>query len=467
VSFKREKEVNKLSTKVSTRLEELRTRSQAHVFQVFTIPGAPPEMIVEKGKGVYVTDVAGKEYMDFCSMFQCSSLGYGRDDIAEVAYEQMRKLSYWVTIGLYSHIPAIEYAEALAGFTPKNIKHFFFCNSGSESTETALKLAYAYWYYQGKATKTKVISLMEGYHGLTHGVKSLLGDYPLRAAFGPDAPGVIRIPNYNCYRCHLERTYPDCGIACAKYLEQAIVEEGEDSVAAFIAEPIHGYGGIISPVPEYFPIVRDICSRHNVLYIDDEVITGFCRTGANFCVDHWNVQPDLMTMAKGLAAVYFPVAAIGISDKVNDVLKDKFVMGGFTTSGHPVGMVVAKKVLEIYQQEKTAEHVAKVGQHIEDRLGKEFMALPNVGNVGGKGFLQAIEIVADKESKRRFPIEMDVTHNIVLPKCWEKGLIPRVYSALRHDRVAVAPPLIATQKEVDKGLDILYEVIAGLKDIRA
>ena len=141
-------------------------------------------------------------------------------------------------------------------------------------------------------------------------------------------------------------------------------------------------------------------------------------------------------------------------------------MGGFTTSGHPVGMVVAKKVLEIYQKEKITEHVAKVGQHIRKRLDEEFMALPNVGNIGGMGYLQAIELVTDKETKRRFPIEMDVTHNVVLPKCWEKGIIPRVYSALRHDRVAVAPPLIATQEEVDKGLDILYEVLAGLKDIK-
>lgn len=448
-------------------IQDWRTRSQAHGFMAFGRPGDAPEVIFEKGKGVILTDVNGKEYMDLCSFFHCTSLGYGREDIAAVAFEEMKKLSFTPNIGLYNHPPGIEYAEALSAFSPKNINHFFFCNSGSEANEVNLKLAKAYWFYQGKPQKYKMISLMEGYHGLTDGTKGMLGDYALREPFGYETPyGLVRVPNYNCYRCHLERTYHDCGIACARYLEKVIDEEGENSIAAYFAEPILGYGGAITPPPEYFPMVREILTRRNILMIDDEVMSGFCRTGKNFCVDHWGVEPDLMALAKGMTGVYFPVAGIGVSDKVFEVLKDKFFMAGQTTSGHPVGMAVAKKCLEIYHKEKTTEHVTKLGNHLRARLEKEFLPLPNIGDVGGLGLMQAIEVVADKETKRRFPVEKDIMHNVVLPKCLEAGIMPRVYSSIRHDRMSVAPPLIITKEELDKGLDILYPILADLKNLK-
>ena len=441
-------------------MEDLRKRSQAHGFMVFGNPGDPPEVIFEKGEGVILTDINGKEFMDLCSFFHCTSLGYGREDIAEVAYEAMKQLSFTPTHALYSHPTGIKYAEKLAKFTPKNINHFFFCNSGSEANETILRLAKAYWFYQNKPQKYKIMSLMEGYHGATDGIKGMLCDYKLREGGGVDTPiGLIRLPNYNCYRCPLNLNYPECNIFCARYIEKIIDEEGEDSIAAYFAEPVQGYGGAITPPPEYFPIVREILKRRNILMVCDEVMTGFCRTGKNFAVDNWNVEPDLITMAKGITAVYWPAAGVGISDEVFENIKDKFVFAGATTSGHPVGMAIANKCLDIYLGENIAENVTNLGNHLRERLEKEFLPLPYVGNVGGLGLMQAIEVVADKTTKERFPVEKDIMHNIVLPKCWEAGIMPRVYSSVRHDRMSIAPPLIITKAELDKGLDIKNDIL--------
>lgn len=454
-------------TKVTTRTQELQKRSQAHGFNTYGgVVGIQPEKIWEKGRGIRLTDTDGKEYIDLSSFFLCANLGYCRKELVDVAYEQMQKLTYAISFANSNNIPAIEYAEALAKFTPENINHFYFCNSGSEANESAIKIAKAYWHAQGKASKYKILSLMEGFHGLAGFVTGFLPEGDLRPFFGPEAPGIIRVPNYNCYRCPLSLTYPGCDITCAKYLERVIGEEGENTIAAFIAEPEQGYGGGIAPPPEYFPMVRDICTRHNVLFISDEVITGFCRTGRNFGVDNWNVKPDMMAMAKGMAGVHFPVAGIGISDKVYAGLANTLIMTGHTTGGHPVAMAVGKAALDIYIKERMCEHVTKLGNHIKERFEKEFLPLPNIGYAGGLGLFHTIEVVADKETKRRFPLEMDIMHTVVLPKCMERGLFVRVFSTTRHDRIAISPPLMITQEEIDTALDILYPILAGLKDIK-
>lgn len=451
---------------VVNRTEELKRRHLAHVWQAFGVPGVEPDLIFERGSGVKLIDTDGKEYIDTGSFANCTSLGYGRQELIDAAYEQLKKLTYMATFFGCSNIPAIEYAEALAKFTPRGINRFWFCDMGSIATEGSLKVARAYWHFKGKSTKIKTICLMEGYNGSTLALAGLLPDYELRAPFGPEMAGIIRIPNYNCYRCHLEHKYPDCDMACARYVEKVIDEEGEDSIAAFIAEPVHGYGGSITPPPEYWPIVREICSRRNILMIDDEVMTGFCRTGKNFALDNWNVVPDIMAMGKGITSATLPFAVVGVSDKVWDVVADKPLFIGSTTSGHPVTCAVAKAALDIYIKEGICEHVTKVGNHIRERLEKEFLPLPHVGNVGGLGLMQAIEIVADKQSKGRFPSELDVMRKVILPQCLERGLLPRVYSTQRHDRLCIQPPLIISEDEADTILDRMYPIIAGLNNLK-
>jgi adenosylmethionine-8-amino-7-oxononanoate aminotransferase len=229
-----------------------------------------------------------------------------------------------------------------------------------------------------------------------------------------------------------------------------------------VAEPIHSWAGG-QPVPEYWPIVRDICTRHNVLLIADEIVNGFCRTGRNFGLDNWHVQPDLMVMGKGMTGAYFPFAGLGVSEEVYSVFPGQNLITGLTNTGVPVGCAIAKTALDIYIRENMAEHVVQVGSHVKERLEKEFLPLPHVGNVAGLGLLQSIEMVEDKETRRKFPPESNIV-DLIVRRCWEKGLFARGISKYGIDVVYVTPPLIITKEEADKELDILYSVIAGLKD---
>ena len=446
----------------TTRTEELKERSLKHLFHYHGIVG-DVDLIFEKGKGIILTDVDGKEYMDMCSVYACCSLGYGREEIVNAAYEQMKKLSFAVANAPFSNIPAIEYTEALANFTPENITRFQFCAGGSEAIETAVKIAKAYWYFKGRASKYKIICIMNSFHGVFYLTGSLMGNATGRNYYGPEAPGIVRIPHYHCYRCPFGLEYPTCGIKCAHFLETVIEQEGADSIACMLAEPIHSWAGG-PPVPEYWPIVREICTRHDVLFIADEIVNGFCRTGKNFGLDNWNVQPDLMVMGKGMTGAYFPFSGLGVSEEVYSVFPGQVLTTGLTNTGVPVGCAIAKAALDIYLREKIAENVTEVGNHVRQRLEKEFLPLPNVGNINGLGLLLSIEIVADKETRRRFPAEMNIT-DVIREQCWGKGLFMRAFGKFGADLVFISPPLIITKEEVDKELDILYPIIAGLKDL--
>lgn len=446
----------------TTRTEELKKRSLKNLFHYHGVVGKV-DLILEKGKGIILTDVDGKEYMDMCSTYACCSLGYGRQEIVEAAYEQMKKLSFTVANAPLSNIPAIEYSEALADFTPKNLTRFQFCTGGSEAVETAVKLAKAYWYFKGKASKYKVICIMNSFHGVFHFSGSLMGNAIGRNYYGPEASGIIRLPHYHCYRCPFGLEYPDCGIRCARFLETVIEQEGADSIACMLAEPSHSWAGG-PPVPEYWPIVREICTKHNVLLIADEIVTGFCRTGKNFGMDHWNIQTDLMVMGKGMTGAYFPFSGVGVSEEVYSVFPGKVLITGLTNTGIPVGCVIAKVALDIYLKERIAESVTRIGAHIKERLEKEFLPLPNVGNITGDGLHLLIEIVADKETRRRFSPEANII-DVIMNECRENGLFARGQRVYGADLIFFMPPLIITKEEADKELDILYPIIAGLKDL--
>ncbi|MFC1938714.1 aspartate aminotransferase family protein [Chloroflexota bacterium] len=449
----------------TSRTEELKKRSLKHIFHCH---GRVPEisLILEKGKGIMVTDTDGKEYMDLCSFYGCSSLGYCNDEIIDTAYKAMKQMSFNSTNVPYSSIPAIEYSETLAKFVPKNITRFQFCSGGSESVETAIKTIKAYWYIKGKASKYKVLCTADAFHGSFYLTGTLMGNPIGRNYFGPEAPGVVRVPHYHCHRCPFHLKYPDCGVWCAHYLEKIIVdEEGADSIAAFIAEPMHSWAGG-EPVPEYFPIVREILTKHDILFIDDETVTGFCRTGKNFGIDHWNVQPDLMIMGKGMIGGYFPFAGVGISEEVYSVFPGTTIITGLTNTGNAVGCAIAKAVLDIYIRDNMVEHVAKVGNHVKERLEKEFRPLPHVANVAGLGLNRSIELIADKETKRRFPENVQVIDHII-KQCRAKGLFVRSFSTFGNmEQVFFMPPLIITQEQVDSALDRLYSILSGLKDLR-
>jgi putrescine---pyruvate transaminase len=421
-------------------------------------------IIWEEGRGVILKDTNGKEYLDFCAQLDCVNLGYSQAELVSAAAEQMQKLSYAATFFGFSNKTSIECGMKLAELTPQGLDNFFFTAGGSESTELAFILSRVYWRNRGAEGKHKIISLYDSYHGMTFGARSCtgLGKGLLESGLVQKVPGFIHIPSFYCYRCMFGKEYPKCGIQCAKFLGEVIEKEGPETVAAFIAEPVMGATGMIPPPKEYWPMVRDICTKYNVLLIADEVMTGFCRTGRMFAVEHWEIKPDLMTLAKGITSAYFPVGAVVISDHVFKGLNGT-IDAGFTYGGHPVGFAVATKAIEIYTRDKIVEHVEKLGKHIKERLVKEFLPLPCVGDITGIGFMGGIEIVADKKTKRVFDPALNVMENIKA-KALERGLFIRTASITSSisDRVEWSCPLVMNSDEIDRAIDILKPIIAEI-----
>lgn len=440
---------------------ELAEWDSKHLIHPMHPIGQSTGMLVDKGKGIMFQDTNGNEYVDASSQLICLNLGYGRTEINEAMKQQIDHNPYFHQFFGISNPTTIKCAQKLAELTPKGLDHFSFTSGGSESVEIAFRFARLYWNTLGSG-KYKIISLYDSYHGATFGGISAvgLGKGLFWKGVAPLLPGFLHIPSYNCYHCALGKEYPSCGIQCAEFLAYTIEREGPETVAAFIAEPVQGTGGMIVPPPEYWPRVREICNDYDVLLIADEVMTGFCRTGKMFATQHWGVVPDMMTMAKGITSAYFPFGGVALNKRVFDALKDSLIIS-FTYGGQPTGAAAAIKTMEIYVKENIAENAAKVGRHILNRLNSEFMELPIVGYVTGLGLMVGIEIVADKATKKPFDPAINITGKIQ-DLALQKGLftrwIPAAVSA--GDRCQFAPPLIITIEEVDKALDILYSAIA-------
>ncbi len=420
--------------------------------------------LVERGEGVSFYDSEGKKYLDGASQLTCIALGYRyNDEIADAAAQQLRRLPYLTNFWGFANPSTIECGQKLAALTPPGLDYFWFTNGGGESVETAFELSRKYWRNKGSG-KYKIISLYNSYHGLYFGSASATG-----VAFGhftehyaPLVPGFVKAPSYYCYRCMLGREYPSCDIACARHLEQLIGFEGPETVAAFIAEPVHGTAGHIPAPPEYWPIVRDICSKHHVHLIADEVMTGFGRTGKAFAVDHWGVVPDMMTLAKGLTSAYLPFGAVATNEEIFAGLRGSF-MGGTTYSGHPVAAAVSSKVLEIYVRDRIFEHAAEMGRYAMERLRSEFQPLAAVGDISGLGLQIGIEVVKHKAFREGFNPETGAMQGIA-QKALEQGLLVRTSdeSWSPGNRVSFSPPLVTTKAEIDCMLDILFPLVAEL-----
>jgi putrescine aminotransferase len=412
-------------------------------------------MIISEGHGLILKDIRGKEYIDALSGAVCVNLGYSCEELPQVAMAQMAKLSYLMNWSDFASTATIEYAGKLAEFTPDGLDRFFFANSGSEANESAYKIARYYWINQGKERKTKIISRQHSYHGLNLASMSATGMERFHERFGPLVPEFIRIPTAYCYRCPFGKEYPDCKLECAEALAKTIDQEGEDTIAAFVAEPIHGTAGTIIPPPEYWPRVTKICKERNVLLILDEVMTGFGRTGKNFACEHWNFVPDMMLMSKGIINSALPLSAVAITEKVfQGMCGPKAFYHLYTCAANPVCCAVAMKNLEILLRKNLVENSAEVGKYMLERL-QELEVYPHVGEVRGLGLFAAFEIVEDK--KTRAP-QGNLAKKLVAT-ARERGLIVRVAGTA----IQVAPPLIATKADIDKIMDILKPVVAELK----
>ncbi|MBY6035913.1 aspartate aminotransferase family protein [Fictibacillus nanhaiensis] len=423
--------------------------------------------VISHGKGIYLYDKNGKQYIDGSSGAITANIGHGVDEIAEAMWNQAKHVSF-VYRSQFTSDAAELLAEKLAESAPGDLNSVFFVNSGSEATETALKIAIQYFQEQGTFTKTKVLSRWTSYHGITLGALSMSGHQLRRQRFTPLLQDLPVAPAPYCYQCPLKDAYPGCKVRCADELESIIQALGPDQIAAFIVEPVIGAsGGAIVPPDEYYPKIRAICDKYNILMIADEVMTGMGRTGKMFAMEHWNVVPDIIALGKGMSAGYTPMAATLVSDRIMNVIESgsKIVMSGHTFSANPQSAAACLAVLHYMEKNNLQENAAIMGDHLLVQLQRLQWKYSLIGDVRGKGLLCGIELVKDPMTREPFELASKITERL-LAICFEKGLL--VYPAVggvtgfSGDSILVSPPLTVTKEQISDMIDILDQAINEL-----
>lgn len=423
------------------------------------------------GKGIYIYDDQDKQYIDGSSGAVTASIGHAVPEIIEAMIKQAQKVSF-VYRSQFTTEEAEKLAEKLSQIDFIQDGHYssFFVNSGSEATETAMKIAIQHWQEKGRPTKTKVISRWTSYHGITMGSLSLSGHSERRRRFVNLLDDLPTIPAPYCYRCPFHQTYPGCQLKCATELESAIQRIGADNIAAFIAEPIIGAAGaVIVPPAGYYETIKDICEKHDILFIADEVMTGMGRTGKMLAMEHWGVQPDIIALGKGMSAGYTPMAATLVKENVMEpILKgSKSIMSGHTYSANPQSAAVSLAVLEYIEKHNLVKEAEDKGAYLLGELQNLAKNFPIIGDVRGKGLLIGIEFVSNYFSKYPFRKDIDLTNTIVAT-ARDKGLL--IYPASAGieggdgDAVIISPPLTIKKNEIDSLIQIFKETISDVQN---
>lgn len=422
--------------------------------------------VVVEGDGWMITDDRGRELIDGFAGLWCVAVGHANPEIIEAVQEQMETLEYFTTFHGQSHPKAIELAEKLASMMPPEygLNHVMFSSGGSEANETNIKLVRMYWAVQGQERRYVIVGRNHGYHGLTIATMTATGIHPMRWNFGPEAPGFAHIPAPYCFKCELDLEYPTCGLACADAFERLVEEQGAENIAAFIAEPVIGAGGIIPPPEGYFQRIREICDKYGILLIVDEVVTGFGRGGTMFGFERYGVRPDVVTMAKGITSGYLPLGASMISDHIYDTIRANLhemmpISHGFTYSGHPTCCAAALANLEIIERENLAQNAAEVGEYLIGQMRDRLGHFESVGEIRGVGLMIGIDLVADRATKRGFTMPHSAC-SLVEHEAWERGLYCR---AMGMETVGLAPPLTITREVCDRMVDILVESFEAME----
>jgi adenosylmethionine-8-amino-7-oxononanoate aminotransferase len=437
-------------------LQELAKR---HLWMHFTRMGAYADAdvpIITRGEGSYVFDEHGKRYLDGLSALFCVNAGHGRAELGDAAAAQVRELDFYISWS-YAHPRAIELATRLAGLAPGDLNRVFFTSGGSEAVESAVKLARAYHLQTGNPRKTKFITREVAYHGTTLGALSATGITQLRTPFEPLVPGGVHVPNTNSYRWPDERDQ----LWAADAIEEKILFENPNTVAAVILEPLQNAGGSIPPQQGYFQRVREICDRHNVLLVSDEVICAFGRLGHYFGCERYGYQPDIVTMAKALTSAYVPMGGMIVSDRIYEPFaegKSMFVHG-FTFGGHPVAAAVAMANLDVFEREDLCGHVREHEGEFRQML-EGLEDIPIVGHVRGDGYFHSIELVKDKATKETFSDEESesLLRGFLSGELYRRGLICRADD--RGDPVIqLAPPLICGPEQFEEMESVLRPVL--------
>ena len=447
---------------------DLKDAYQKYMWAPFTQMGDLGEdepLVMVSGEGATVEDAEGRSFIEGHGGLWLANIGYGRREVIEAIYEQLKRLNWFPSFLGMSNEAAVRLAERLVNMTQEEgMARVFFTSGGSESVETALKMARQYWRLKGQQ-KYKIISRHMSYHGVSMGALSATGVTANRRLFEPLVPGFRHIAAPHCYRCPYGLEKDSCSLECARELERTITFEGPDTVAAFIAEPIIGAGGVVIPPDGYWQEIEAICRRHDVLIIADEVITGFGRTGAEFGCRHWGVKPDMMTFAKGLTSGYLPLGATLFREEIFTTCLGRWGEGrefrhGGTYSGHPAGCAAAMANLDVVEAEGLVDRAREMGDYLLARLN-ELMELPVVGNVAGIGLLARLEIVKDKETKASFPAG-DLTGLKVSRQMLKRGIILRPLG----DIISFSPPLVITKEQIDTIVDSLREVLGELVETK-
>ena len=425
------------------------------------------QLSIVRGEGVYVYDNRGRRYLEGMAGLWCTALGYGNRELIETLREQMETISFTHLFGGKTHPVAVELADRLAAMVPVKDARLFFGNSGSDANDTHVKLLRYYADISGRPERHKIITRERAYHGVTLAAGSLTSLPANAAHFQPplEALGILRTDAPHYYRGALpgesEAEFVD---RITGNLEQLILDEGPETIAAFLAEPVTGASGVIVPPEGYYPRVQAVLEKYGILFIADEVITAFGRTGDDFGCTTMDIRPDMMTLAKQLSSAYFPISAAVLPGWMHEAMVEPSAKvgafgHGYTYSGHPVGCAAALKTLEIFERDRVFEHAAAVGAYLQERL-RRFTDHPLVGEVRGVGLIAGIELVADKASKQ--PFEGGAVGATAQKACQDAGLIVRALG----NTVAVCPPLIITEAQIDemveglqKGLDATLEFV--------
>ncbi len=446
--------------------DQLSERARRHLWMHFTrlgVYGDDHEVpVMVRGEGAYVWDQHGKRYLDGLAGLFTSQLGHGRTELAEAAGKQASELAYF-PLWTYAHPRAIELADRLAELAPGDLNRVFFTSGGSEAVESALKLARQYFRMQGQPWRYKVISRDIAYHGTTMGALAITSIPSIRSPFEPLMPGAVKVPNTNFYRApeHAD-TLEAFGRWAADEIDRTIEREGPETVAAVYLEPVQNSGGCFPPPPGYFERVREICDRHGVLLVSDEVICAFGRLGEYFGSTRFDYQPDIITVAKGLTSGYAPLGAMIASDRLVEPFLEATASfsHGLTFAGHPVSCAVALANLDVFERDDILGHVRKTRDYFRSSL-ESLYDLPIVGDVRGEGFFYGIELVKDKETRESFDDEQSeqLLRGFLSGALFDAGLICRADD--RGDPVIqLSPPLICGTEEIDFMTEVLRGVLS-------
>ncbi|MCK9496558.1 MAG: aspartate aminotransferase family protein [Dehalococcoidia bacterium] len=427
--------------------EALTREDQAHLLHPqFYAPDHAEPVIFESGEGVWLTDVRGRRYIDGLSSLWNVAVGHGRTELADAAADQIRKVAFTNNYVGYSNVPAIKLASKVVDLAYEDMAGVFFTNSGSESNEGALKVARFYWNLQGQPGKVKLIARERSYHGGTLATSSMTGLPVFWKYFGPLVPEIVHTEKPDNLECDCE---PNSDGECAHWIERAILREGPDTVAAILCEPVKGAGGVWTPSDDYFPRVREICDRYNVLLIADEVITGFGRTGHWFALERWGVQPDILSVAKAITSGYIPMGAFIVTNAILDALKstpaDARFMHAYTNSAHPTAAAVALRNLQIMEDEQLVANAQAMGDRLGEGLRDALGGHAHVANLRHLGLMAGFSLVADASTGAPFEASRGMGLQVQKHLRDQGGVITRIVG----DSVLFAPPLCINAAEVD------------------